>query len=209
MLSLLLFSFCFPFTIRNREDAAPPESRPVSRHMSRSASRHPPAAYSLLGGIEANSPRDECTDMPSINSRGQAAVNPTPVDYDSKYGYAVWRSTIKQNCFRKSDSKIEDSWDTWVSRFSGSLAVSLIKRILWSVVNVKIRRQVLCKSEQFHCFQQAAESLVYKYDLSEKVRMLHYKASIMLNNDTDSTLLCTRSAGWTHVDASHTPGSSG
>ncbi|KAI3362017.1 hypothetical protein L3Q82_012357 [Scortum barcoo] len=65
-----------------REDAAPPESRSVSRHTSRSASQHPQETYSQVSSFNEGR-----THTPSINSYGP--VKYTPVRYDSKYGYAV------------------------------------------------------------------------------------------------------------------------
>ncbi|XP_074473821.1 V-set and immunoglobulin domain-containing protein 8a isoform X2 [Sebastes fasciatus] len=72
-----------------REDAPPPESRPVSRHTSRSAIQHPQVTYSQVGRTEGSSFNDGRTHTPSGNSHGHTPVKYTPVKYDSKYGYAV------------------------------------------------------------------------------------------------------------------------
>nr|XP_046230935.1 coxsackievirus and adenovirus receptor homolog isoform X2 [Scatophagus argus] len=67
------------FSNEIREDAPPPESRPVSRHTSQSTSQHPQVTYCQVGGTEENSFTEGFTQAPSS----------TPVKYDSKYGYAV------------------------------------------------------------------------------------------------------------------------
>ncbi|XP_044030720.1 coxsackievirus and adenovirus receptor homolog [Siniperca chuatsi] len=70
------------FSNEIREDAPPPESRPVSRHTSRSTSQK-------VGGTEVSSFNEGPTHTPSSNSHGHTLVKYTPVEYDSKYGYAV------------------------------------------------------------------------------------------------------------------------
>ncbi|XP_049909129.1 V-set and immunoglobulin domain-containing protein 8a [Epinephelus moara] len=72
-----------------REDAPPPESRPVSRHTSRSASQHPQVTYCPVGSAEVSSLSDGHTHTPSSNSHGHTPLKYAPVEYDSKYGYAV------------------------------------------------------------------------------------------------------------------------
>lgn len=72
-----------------REDAPPPESRPVSRHTSRSASQHPQVTYCQVGRTEVSSFNERCKQTPSSNSHRHTPVKSTPVEYDSKYGYAV------------------------------------------------------------------------------------------------------------------------
>ncbi|KAJ0015506.1 hypothetical protein NQD34_009126 [Periophthalmus magnuspinnatus] len=68
-----------------REDVPPPESRPVSRRTTRSSgpSQHH-VTYDPLGGTELSWSDDVTSDHPS--SKNQVY---TPVQYDSKYGYAV------------------------------------------------------------------------------------------------------------------------
>ncbi|XP_039636603.1 V-set and immunoglobulin domain-containing protein 8a isoform X2 [Perca fluviatilis] len=72
-----------------REDAPPPESRPVSRGTSRSASQHPQVTYCQVGRTDISSLNDGRTLTPSSNSHGHTPVKYTAVEYDSKYGYAV------------------------------------------------------------------------------------------------------------------------
>ncbi|XP_035523768.1 V-set and immunoglobulin domain-containing protein 8a [Morone saxatilis] len=72
-----------------REDAPPPESRPVSRHTSRSGSQHPQVTYCQVDGTEMSSFNEGHTHTPSSNSHRHTPVKHTPVEYDSKYGYAV------------------------------------------------------------------------------------------------------------------------
>ncbi|XP_042364936.1 V-set and immunoglobulin domain-containing protein 8a [Plectropomus leopardus] len=69
-----------------REDAPPPESRPVSRHTSRSTTQHPQVTPGQIGSTEVS---DRHTHTPSSNSNGHTSVKYAPVEYDSKYGYAV------------------------------------------------------------------------------------------------------------------------
>ncbi|XP_070844344.1 coxsackievirus and adenovirus receptor homolog [Chaetodon trifascialis] len=77
------------FSNEIREDVPPPESRPVSRHTSRSVSRHPQVTYCQVGGTEVSSFNGGGTHTPSGNSHGHTPVKCTPVEYDRKYGYAV------------------------------------------------------------------------------------------------------------------------
>ncbi|KAM9338167.1 V-set and immunoglobulin domain-containing protein 8a [Symphorus nematophorus] len=72
-----------------REDAPPPDSRPVSRRTNRSANQHPQVTYSPVGGTEVSSFSEGFTHTPSSNSHGHTPVKYAPVEYDSKYGYAV------------------------------------------------------------------------------------------------------------------------
>ncbi|XP_032395882.1 V-set and immunoglobulin domain-containing protein 8a [Etheostoma spectabile] len=72
-----------------REDAPPPESRPVSRGTSRSASQHPQVTYCQVGRTDVCSLSDGRTHTPSSNSHGHTPVKHAAVEYDSKYGYAV------------------------------------------------------------------------------------------------------------------------
>ncbi|XP_071386176.1 V-set and immunoglobulin domain-containing protein 8a [Centroberyx affinis] len=67
-----------------REDAPAPESRPISRGGSRSASQHPEVTYSQVGKSELSCFHEGRIYTPSTNSPGC-----TPVKYDSKFGYAV------------------------------------------------------------------------------------------------------------------------
>uniref|UniRef100_A0A3B4VA13 Coxsackievirus and adenovirus receptor homolog n=1 Tax=Seriola dumerili TaxID=41447 RepID=A0A3B4VA13_SERDU len=68
-------------------DVPPPESRPVSRHTSRSTNQHPQVTYCQVGGTEGSSFSEGCAHPRSSNSC--TPVKCTPVEYDSKYGYAV------------------------------------------------------------------------------------------------------------------------
>ncbi|XP_070781232.1 V-set and immunoglobulin domain-containing protein 8a [Enoplosus armatus] len=77
------------FSNEIREDATPPESRPVSRRTSRSASQHPQVTYCQAGGTEVSYFSEGRPHTPSSNSHGHTPVKYTPVEYDSKYGYAV------------------------------------------------------------------------------------------------------------------------
>ncbi|CAJ1071284.1 coxsackievirus and adenovirus receptor homolog [Xyrichtys novacula] len=77
------------FSNEIREDVPPPESRPVSRHTSRSTSQHPQVSYCQVGESEVNSVSEGRTHAPSSNSHGHTPVKFTPVQYDSQYGYAV------------------------------------------------------------------------------------------------------------------------
>ncbi|XP_053196521.1 V-set and immunoglobulin domain-containing protein 8a [Scomber japonicus] len=72
------------FSNEIREDVPPPESRPVSRRTSRSASQHPQVTYSQVGGTD-----DGRIQTPSTDSHRHTPVKHAPVRYDSKYGYAV------------------------------------------------------------------------------------------------------------------------
>ncbi|XP_029300922.1 V-set and immunoglobulin domain-containing protein 8a [Cottoperca gobio] len=72
-----------------REDAPPPESRPVSHRTSRSTSQHPRAPYGQVGLTEVSSFNDGRTHSPSSNSHGHTPVNYTAVEYDSMYGHTV------------------------------------------------------------------------------------------------------------------------
>ncbi|GAA6216037.1 coxsackievirus and adenovirus receptor homolog [Lates japonicus] len=75
------------FSNEIREDVPPPESRPVSRYTSRSASQHPQVTYSQVGGTEVNSLSEGYTHTPLSNSF--TPVKCSAFEYDSKYGYAV------------------------------------------------------------------------------------------------------------------------
>ncbi|XP_056259313.1 V-set and immunoglobulin domain-containing protein 8a [Seriola aureovittata] len=75
------------FSNEIREDVPPPESRPVSRHTSRSTNQHPQVTYCQVGGTEGSSFNEGCAHPHSSNSC--TPVKCTPVEYDSKYGYAV------------------------------------------------------------------------------------------------------------------------
>ncbi|XP_071322763.1 V-set and immunoglobulin domain-containing protein 8a [Trachinotus anak] len=75
------------FSNEIREDVPPPESRPASRHTSRSAGQHPQVTYCQVGGTEGSSFGEGCTHPLSSNSC--TPVKCTPVEYDSRYGYAV------------------------------------------------------------------------------------------------------------------------
>ncbi|XP_010735049.2 V-set and immunoglobulin domain-containing protein 8a [Larimichthys crocea] len=75
------------FSNEIREDAPPPESCPASRHTSRCGSQHPQVAYSQISGTHGSSFNEGRAHTSSSNSR--TPVKYTPVEYDSKYGYAV------------------------------------------------------------------------------------------------------------------------
>ncbi|XP_040914364.1 V-set and immunoglobulin domain-containing protein 8a [Toxotes jaculatrix] len=75
------------FSNEIREDVLPPESRPVSRHTSRSASQYPQVTYSPVGGTDVSSFSEGCTHTPPSNSC--TTVKCKPLEYDLKYGYAV------------------------------------------------------------------------------------------------------------------------
>ncbi|XP_067431371.1 V-set and immunoglobulin domain-containing protein 8a [Thunnus thynnus] len=77
------------FSNEIREDVPPPESRPVSRRTSRSASQHPQVTYCQVVGAEVGCLDDGRIHTPSTNSHGHTPIKYTPVEYDSKYGYAV------------------------------------------------------------------------------------------------------------------------
>ncbi|KAM9820207.1 coxsackievirus and adenovirus receptor homolog [Neosynchiropus ocellatus] len=67
-----------------REDAPPPESRPLSRHTSRSSVRHPSVIYCPLGEKQ----RGNMENRP-IRSNGYTAVTSTPLPYVSSDCHAV------------------------------------------------------------------------------------------------------------------------
>ncbi|XP_060917810.1 V-set and immunoglobulin domain-containing protein 8a [Labrus mixtus] len=77
------------FSNEIREDVPPPESRPVSRHTSRSTTRQPQVSYCQVGGSEVSSFNEGCTHTPSNNSQGHIPVKYTPVEYDGRDEYAV------------------------------------------------------------------------------------------------------------------------
>ncbi|XP_026152669.1 V-set and immunoglobulin domain-containing protein 8a isoform X2 [Mastacembelus armatus] len=70
------------FSNEIREDAPPPESRPVSRRTTRSTSQPPP-----YGRTEVSSSSEQHTRTPYSNSH--TPVKYTPFEYDGKCGYAV------------------------------------------------------------------------------------------------------------------------
>ncbi|XP_026030103.1 V-set and immunoglobulin domain-containing protein 8a isoform X1 [Astatotilapia calliptera] len=72
-----------------REDAPPPDSRPVSRHTSQSASQLPQVTYCPVDGTEVMSLNEGLSHTPSSTSHGHRPVKHTPAEYNSKYGYAV------------------------------------------------------------------------------------------------------------------------
>ncbi|XP_034752530.1 V-set and immunoglobulin domain-containing protein 8a isoform X2 [Etheostoma cragini] len=72
-----------------REDAPPPESRPVSRGTSRSASQHPQVTYCQVGRTNICSLNDGRTHTSSSNSHGHTPVKYAAVEYDNKNGYVV------------------------------------------------------------------------------------------------------------------------
>ncbi|KAM4527555.1 V-set and immunoglobulin domain-containing protein 8a isoform 1-T2 [Odontesthes bonariensis] len=65
------------FSNEIREDAPPPDSRPVSRHTGRSSGQHPQVTYCQVGSLNEG------------HSRGHTPVKYAPVQYDGEYGYAV------------------------------------------------------------------------------------------------------------------------
>lgn len=72
------------FSNEIREDVSPPESRSVSRRTTRSSGHSQHVTYDPVGGTELSWSDDMHSDLPS--SKNQVY---TPVQYDSKYGYAV------------------------------------------------------------------------------------------------------------------------
>ena len=93
---LTVVSPCSPL-ISNREDVPPPDSRPVSRHTSRSTSLLPQVAYSQVSRTDVSSFSNGRTHTPSSTGHGHTPVKHTPVEYDSQYGYAVWQRTPELN----------------------------------------------------------------------------------------------------------------
>ncbi|KAM9841706.1 V-set and immunoglobulin domain-containing protein 8a [Aulostomus maculatus] len=77
------------FSNEIREDVPPPESRPVSRRTSQNSHRHPQVTYSQVGLTELSTLDDGDTKTPSINSHERTPVAHRPVEYDSRYGYAI------------------------------------------------------------------------------------------------------------------------
>ncbi|XP_061589182.1 coxsackievirus and adenovirus receptor homolog [Cololabis saira] len=67
-----------------REDAAPPESRPGSRHTHRSSGQQSEATYCQVDGSDRNLSSTGYANTPSSIDHGF-----TPIKYDSKYGYPV------------------------------------------------------------------------------------------------------------------------
>lgn len=137
------FFVVFLPVISNREDVPPPESRPVSRHTSRSTSRHPQVSYCQVGESEVNSFSDSSTHTPSRDSHGHTPVKHASVKYDSQYGYAVWSSKRELGC-----GAFGSHWNA-LKRSLNAVQLALRRKICNEKINIVLTNK--CRKSSLFC----------------------------------------------------------